>query len=282
MRTISPLEPIDYLVIGHITRDLQPDGSLIGGTAAFSGLTARALGLRVGIVTSWGTEMPLGPLAEIPISNLPADNSTTFENLHSPDGRVQIIRSVASRLDLHLIPETWRNAPIVHLGPVAQEVEPSLVRYFPASFIGLTPQGWLRAWNNDGVVYQTEWPEAPFMLSQAGAMVLSIEDVDGDESRIEEMASYCRVLAVTEAAEGARLYWNGDVRRFRSPALKEVDPTGAGDIFAAAFFTRLYSTRDPWEAARFATYLSSFSVTRTGLASIPTPEEIEESMVEVF
>jgi hypothetical protein len=282
MRTISPLEPIDYLVIGHITRDLQPDGSLIGGTAAFSGLTARALGLRVGIVTSWGTEIPLGPLAEIPISNLPADNSTTFENLNGPDGRIQIIHSVASRLDLHLIPETWRNAPIVHLGPVAQEVEPSLVRYFPTSFIGLTPQGWLRAWNDDGVVYQTEWPEAPFMLSQAGAMVLSIEDVGGDESRIEEMASYCRVLAVTEAAEGARLYWNGDVRRFRSPALKEVDPTGAGDIFAAAFFTRLYSTRDPWEAARFATYLSSFSVTRTGLASIPTPEEIEESMVEVF
>jgi sugar/nucleoside kinase (ribokinase family) len=90
------------------------------------------------------------------------------------------------------------------------------------------------------------------------------------------------VLAITEAAEGARLYWNGDVRRFRRTAIKEVDPTGAGDIFAAAFFTRLHSTRDPWEAARFATNLSSFSVTRTGLASIPKPEEIEESMVEVF
>jgi sugar/nucleoside kinase (ribokinase family) len=282
MRNITPLEPIDYLVIGHITRDLTEESPRIGGTVAYSGLTARALGLRVGIVTSWGEDVSHASLGDIPICNLSVDESTTFENLNTPEGRVQIIHSVASRLDLHLVPETWRSAPIVHLGPVAQEVEPGLVRYFPASMICLTPQGWLRAWNEDGTVYPTEWPEARFLLSQAGAVVLSIEDVEGDESRIEEMASYCRVLAVTEAAEGARLYWNGDVRRFRSTAIKVVDPTGAGDIFAAAFFTRLHSTRDPWEAARFATNLSSFSVTRTGLASIPKPEEIEVSMVEVF
>ena len=282
MRKITPLEPIDYLVVGHITRDLTEEGPRIGGTVAYAGLTARALGLRVGIVTSWGEEDTLGPLGDIPIANLAADKSTTFENLNAPDGRVQIIHSVASRLDLHLIPETWRSAPIVHLGPVAQEVEPGLVRYFPASLICLTPQGWLRAWDQEGSVFPTEWPEAPFLLSQAGAVVISVEDVEGDESRIEEMASHCRVLAVTEAAEGARLYWHGDVRRFRRIAIKEVDPTGAGDIFAAAFFTRLHSTRDPWEAARFATNLSSFSVTRTGLDSIPTAAEIEESMVEVF
>jgi hypothetical protein len=282
MRVITPLEPIDYLIIGHITQDLTLQGPRIGGTVAYSGLTARALGLRVGIITSWGEDLPLGPLGEIPISNLSAETSTTFENLITPAGRIQTIHSVASPLDLHLIPETWRSAPIVHLGPVAQEVEPGLVRYFPTSLIGLTPQGWLRAWNEDGVVYHSEWPEAPFLLSQAGAVALSIEDVGGDESRIEELASYCRVLAVTEAAEGARLYWNGDVRRFRPPVIKEVDSTGAGDIFAAAFFARLHSTRDPWEAARFATNLSSCSVTRSGLASIPTAEEIEESMVEVF
>lgn len=282
MRRITPLEPIDYLVVGHITQDLSPDGPRLGGTVAYAGLTARALGLRVGIVTSWGEEMPLGPLAHIPLANLRVNQSTTFENLKTPEGRVQVIHSVASPLDLHLIPETWRSAPIVHLGPVAQEVEPGLVRYFPVSLIGLTPQGWLRSWSEEGAVHPSEWPEAAFLLSQAGAVVISLEDVEGDEARIEEMATYCRVLAVTEAAEGVRLYWNGDVRRFRSPVRMEVDSTGAGDIFAAAFFTRLHNTRDPWEAARFATNLASFSVTRPGLAGIPNPAEIEESMVEVF
>ncbi len=120
------------------------------------------------------------------------------------------------------------------------------------------------------------------MLEKAGAVVISIEDVDYDEDRIDEMAASCRVLAVTENESGARLYWHGDVRRFNAPQVEVVDPVGAGDIFAAAFFVRLFTTRDPWEAARFATQLASISVTRPSLDGIPTSEEIQEHLVEVF
>jgi sugar/nucleoside kinase (ribokinase family) len=111
--------------------------------------------------------------------------------------------------------------------------------------------------------------------------VLSVDDLENDENRIDETAALCRILAVTEGRHGSRLYWNGDVRRFRPPRVKVVDETGAGDIFAACFFARLYTTRDPWEAARFATQLSAISVTRPGLAGIPTPDEIEACTVEV-
>ncbi len=279
---MTNIEPIDYLVIGHLTRDITPAGSRLGGTVAYSALTAKALGLRAGIVTSWGEELPLDPLEGIPVISFPTDVSTTFENVMTDHGRKQHIDNVAPRLDFNLIPDFWRNASIVHLGPVAQEVEPSLIRWFPSALIGLTPQGWLRSWETDGLIQHTEWPEAAFVLGQAGAVVISVEDVDNDETRIEEMASSCRILAVTEADEGSRLYWNGDVRRFRPPQVTEVDPTGAGDIFAAAFFVRLQTTRDPWEAARFATQLSAFSVSRPGLEGIPTQEEVRDSLIEVF
>jgi hypothetical protein len=282
MRNLLPYAPLDYLVIGHFTRDLTASGPVIGGTAAYSALTAQALGLRVGVVTSWGEEMPLGPLETVPISNYQSEASTTFENIYTPEGRIQVIHEVADKLDFHHIPEVWRGTPIVHIGPVAQEVEPSMLRYFPSALLGVTPQGWMRGWDASGQVFHTDWPEASFVASQAAAMVVSIEDLDGDETRIEEIASNCRVLAVTEAAEGTRLYWHGDVRRFRPPQVKEVDATGAGDVFAAAFFHRLQSTRDPWEAARFATQVAAYSVTRPGLEGIPTPDEIAESMVEVF
>jgi sugar/nucleoside kinase (ribokinase family) len=282
MQFLKPLEPIDYLVIGHLTVDLTPEGPRLGGSAAYAGLTALALGLRVGIVTSWGQEIPLGELEQIPIVNYPTDKSTTFENVPTETGRIQTLHSVAPSLDLNHVPEAWRSTPIVHLGPVAQEVTPGLIRYFPSSLIGLTPQGWLRAWDENGHVHYTDWLESSFMLGQAGAVVLSTEDVQNDETIIEDFASASRVLAVTEADEGSRLYWNGDVRRFRPAYIEEVDATGAGDIYAAAFFTRLQSTRDPWEAARFATQLSAFSVARRGLQGIPTREEIEESMIEVL
>jgi sugar/nucleoside kinase (ribokinase family) len=61
-----------------------------------------------------------------------------------------------------------------------------------------------------------------------------------------------------------------------------VDATGAGDVFAAAFFVRFFTTRDPWESARFATLVASRSVTRVGLDGIPTLREIEEFMMEIL
>ena len=282
MRSLTPLEPIDYLVIGHITKDLTSQGPRLGGTATYASLTASALGLRVGIVTSWAHDVPVDPLDGIQVANFDSDVTTTFENINTPVGRIQVVHQIAPRLEYYMIPDSWRSVPIVHLGPVAQEVDPGIVRYFGNSLIGLTPQGWLRAWDEAGHVYHTEWPEASFLLGQAGAAVLSLEDVDGSEQRIEEMATAARVLVVTEAGHGARSYWAGDVRSFSAPDVLEVDPTGAGDIFAAAFFTRLHTTRDPWEAARFATQLASYSVTRPGLEGIPTQDEIQESMVEVF
>jgi sugar/nucleoside kinase (ribokinase family) len=113
-------------------------------------------------------------------------------------------------------------------------------------------------------------------------VVISREDVNGDEELIEHMAHQTRVLAVTEAAAGAVLYWNGDRRRFRAPKVKEVDATGAGDVFAAAFFVRLLNTRDPWEATRFATLIASHSITRVGLDGIPNAREIEEAKTELL
>jgi len=119
-------------------------------------------------------------------------------------------------------------------------------------------------------------------LKQAGAIVISREDVNGDDELIEHMAHQTQLLAVTEASEGCVLYWHGDRRRFRAPEVDEVDANGAGDVFAAAFFVRLWKTRDPWEAARFATLIASRSVTRVGLEGIPTPQDVEECLMEVL
>ena len=69
MMELSVLEPIDYLLIGHLTVDLTPNGMRIGGSVTYSALLAQALGLRVGVITSWGSEIPLGPLKSVPMIN---------------------------------------------------------------------------------------------------------------------------------------------------------------------------------------------------------------------
>jgi hypothetical protein len=113
MRSLTTIDRIDYLVIGHIAQDLTPDGPMIGGTAAYAGLTAQALGLRVGVVTSWGAEIPFNQMGTLAIVNHPAQHSTTFENIYLPIGRVQTLHHQAGSLRLELIPSSWRDAPMV-------------------------------------------------------------------------------------------------------------------------------------------------------------------------
>jgi sugar/nucleoside kinase (ribokinase family) len=282
MSDLAVLEPVDYLVIGHVAHDLTPEGPRLGGTAAYSALVARALGLRVGIVTASGPETSLQALNGIPIINVESPTSTTFENIYTEHGRVQYLRAQATRINFTNVPEAWQHASIIHLGPIANEIDAILPEAFSPTLLGLTPQGWMRQWDAESRVSRMEWDNADSALVRAGAVVISREDVAGDDELIEHMAHETRILAVTEDSAGAVLYWNGDRRRFRAPAVKEVDATGAGDVFAAAFFVRLLTTRDPWEATRFATLLASQSVTRAGLDGIPTPREIEKCTLEVL
>lgn len=282
MPNLVPLAPVDYLVIGHIAHDLTPDGPRVGGTVAYSALTARALGMNVGIVTSVGPETSLEVLNDIPIISQTSPQSTTYENIYSEYGRVQYLRAQAGRIDLDQVPEPWRQASIIHLGPIADEMDSVLPDGFAPTLLGLTAQGWMRQWDAENRVSMRNWETPEPALARAHAVVVSREDMNGDDELIEHMAHQTRILAVTEGVAGCVLYWNGDRRRFLAPKVQEVDATGAGDVFATAFFVRLLHTRDPWEAARFAAILASYSVTRVGLEGIPTRREIEESLVEVL
>jgi sugar/nucleoside kinase (ribokinase family) len=282
MLELAPVQPVDYLAVGHISMDVTSNGLRLGGTVAYAALTARAFGLRVGMVTSNASDAPLQALEGIQIVSVPAAQNTAFENIRTETGRKQILHSRASPISLEHIPQVWRNASIVHLAPIAGELEANIAANFGGSLLGITPQGWMRAWDENGRVAACAWENSEQALRHAGGVVLSVEDVQRDFERVEAMSHRTRILCLTEGEAGAVLFWNGDRRRFRPPVVEEVDSTGAGDIFAAAFFVRLHATRDPWEAARFATQLAARSVTRAGLEGIPTQREIEECLMEVL
>lgn len=276
------IEPIDYLVIGHITQDVTSEGLRLGGTATYSALTAKAIGLRPGIVTCHHEDLDLTPLYGIPIISHHSEYTTTFKNINSQGKRTQYIQHRADPVELWMVPETWKQTPIVHFGPVAQEIPVTMIGQFNNPVIGLTPQGWFRSWDTEGKIHFTEWPESALALEKATAAILSIEDVGGDQMIIDDMLSSIRILALTEASSGSRLYWNGDIKGFKPPPTEELDPTGAGDIFATSFFIRYAQTKDPWESARFATLIAANSVTRPGLAGIPTPSEVQDYLIEVL
>jgi sugar/nucleoside kinase (ribokinase family) len=282
MRTLSTQEAVDYLIIGHIAKDMLDTGFRLGGTAIYASLTASSLGLKTGIVTSGDASLDLSVLKNIPVVMQPSSHSTTFKNIYTAEGRVQYIYHTASQLHLDMVPSAWRYPKIVHIGPIAQEVDAQLTGDFRSSLVGLTPQGWMRAWNAEGRISFDRDSLPDEVLDKTDIVILSLEDVQGNEKILEDLVLKSRILVVTEGKDGARVYWNGDVRCFRPPAVEEIDSTGAGDIFAASFFYRYLNTHNPWEAARFANQIAAISVTRPGIEGIPTREEIKEHLIEVM
>ena len=265
---------LDYLVIGHATRDLADGSFTIGGTVSYAARTARALGCRVGIVTSADPTLDLsGALDGVMLARTPAAATTTFENVYTTTGRRQVLHTLAETLTPAALPPDWR-ATIVHVGPVARECDRALANSLGDGFVGVTPQGWMRRWDRAGRVNSSRWENAEPWLARADGVVLSEEDVAGADALIARYAAQTRVLVVTQGAAGCTIYAEGCVRHFPAPVVDEMDPTGAGDIFATAFFVWLQRSGDPWLAARLANCVAASSVTRTGLASTPTPEEI--------
>jgi sugar/nucleoside kinase (ribokinase family) len=265
----------DYLVIGHITKDLYNGAYQIGGTATYSALTARSLGYHAGIVSSNGPDIDLSPLpSDVLVQLRPCAASTTFENIYHDGHRRQQIGARAALLRGSDVPDQWRSSPIVHFGPVAQEVDEAIAAYLSGALLGLTPQGWMRRWDEDGIVHPAPWEPSDALLARADALILSREDVGNEAARIERYAERARLLVLTAGWKGATVYYQGQVRAFAAPRVEEVDPTGAGDIFAAAFLVSLYECGEPFRAACFANCVAAHSVERRGMASIPTGREI--------
>ena len=282
MSKLTTLKPIDYLLIGNITADLQNDGSSkLGGTASFSGLTSRHLGHVVGVVSSHAEDSDIASLVSLQVHNARPGPTTCFQNITTAHGRQQYCYQQGLVLRPEDIPSEWRDAQIVHLGPVANEIDPGLFDAFPESLLCCTPQGLLRQIAADGMVSFRDLDRKEELVPKADVVVLSLEDLQGDEHLVSEYVRLCKLLVVTENKDGARVYWNGEYRHFHAPLRESVDETGAGDIFAACFFHRFNEVGDAWEAARFAVELAANSVTRFYLESVPTSEEIEQAKKRV-
>lgn len=268
------------MAIGHVTKDLLPDGGYsIGGTATYASLTAQRLGVKVGVLTSVPTDLDLSQaLRGIEVHSVPSALATTFENIYQGHTRRQFVHGLASPLQPAHLPAAWRGAPIVLLCPLVGELGLDWLGVFPKSLVGVTPQGWMRQWDEQGLVRHRAWSEAQQILAGVDVLVFSEEDVARDTALIREYSRLVRIAVVTRGWQGATVFWNGNPRQFPAYRAREVDQTGAGDVFAAAFLIRLRETGDPYLAAPFANCAASFAIEGPGTTTIPTREQVEERL----
>jgi sugar/nucleoside kinase (ribokinase family) len=254
----------------------MPQGRILGGTVSYAARTVHAFGLRAAALTSTAPGEPLldelRPYAEI--LSIPAESTSTFENIYTPEGRVQYVRSVASRLKPADVPQDWLLTPLVHLAPLTDEVDPQIAHRFPNSRIMLTLQGWLRRWDKDGRVQFKRWHDAD-VLRSIDIVVFSEEDILEAPDLEAEFAATVEHLFVTRAERGGTYYHHGKPMEYDTPQVEVIQPTGAGDVFAAALLCGLHEfDGDMQLAVKVASRLGAICVTRSGIDGTPTPEEV--------
>ncbi len=262
---------IEYLAIGNVARDVVPGGYKPGGTAVYAARLAQALGLSTAVVTSTRPDYDLSHiLPHTLLHNVPAQADTIFDNNYDGNQRTQTVQSVAETIRATDIPAAWHTAEIVHFGPIANEIEPAVIELFDRNeqIVGLTPQGWMRRWDDHGRVYAQPFPAAEYLLRRATLVVISEEDLL-DQEMLTHYRAGADILVMTQSAAGCRVFTKEhDGQQITAVAQHPTDPTGAGDIFAAALFIRYAQNgHNILEAAAYANQLAAYSVTQTSLAA---------------
>lgn len=269
------LPAIDYLLVGHVALDVDGSQTRLGGTVSYAGLTAQHMGRQVGIVTRCQPDLDCSPLeAAARVHRLDSHITTTFENRYASGQRQQLAHQVSEPMGLDDIPKQWHNADIVHLAPIMNELDPGLMAEFSGRFIGATAQGWLRTRDQQGQVHRADWDRLKPFLPDADAIIVSQEDLNGDLDQAHEMARFCRLVVVTQGMLGATVFWCRKRKHIPAPPAEQCDPTGAGDIFAAVFFTKMAGGVSAWKAAEFANRAAAGSVERFGLDGVPSAEQL--------
>ncbi len=269
------------LTVGNPVLDVAPSGLRPGGTAVYATATVRALGLPAAWVGAIAThDLPLfGALAE-GATVAPIASTVRFQNTYTPLGREQRVQGRPAPLLPEIVAAAFRPGDLVLVGPILGEAPPATVAVLPERHIaGICLQGYLRTVAAGGLVVPRDsnrgLPDLP--CAHLATCFLSTEDLPCwplERTVRDLLGRYARVV-VTNGPHGATCYHARGSRFVPAFPTVERDPTGAGDVFAAAFCIRLAETGDDDEALAFAATAASFAVEGEGTSSLAGRDAIE-------
>lgn len=302
----------NFLLIGHITRDIAPNGIFIpGGPVTYVGKTLADRGMNVTILTQAAHNDPLLDYIRgfnmnvINMSSADNEKTTTYTNMYDElQNRTQYVSEVAPSFTHKQLPNILEHAEGKRtlILPVANEI-PALF-YEPLSTSAeqliTAPQGSLRRWTDNGKVYHEPFSEEFInALSFADIITLSEEDIEGfDEvSTNKILFQENGTVFLTNGRDGARMFTHNeeiDIPPFQldyETEEKNGFPTGNGDHWTA--ITALESPSpfdqytDPsqyrenmYTAAVKASFLTALKIMKRegvedGIGSIRSLDEIE-------
>jgi sugar/nucleoside kinase (ribokinase family) len=285
----------DVCVVGHVTKDLiRVHGmtkQMPGGTAYYSGMALRSLGLNVAVITKVAArdeQTVLEPLARSGVHIFVGHSrfTTTFENTYTSQDlsdRIERIRAVGDPF----IPEDLGkiSASAFHLGPLTPaEMRPEFIEEVGrlSGLVSLDAQGFVRGIEGEAVVPQ-KWRSKEQVLvhvdmlkadDREATLITGDREVRRAGQRLRDFGP--AEVIITTGSSGSLIFVNNETYPISSfPVASRVDPTGCGDTYMAGYIAHRLRSIDFEEAGKFAARLASAKLQIFGaLTSDQVPEQL--------
>jgi sugar/nucleoside kinase (ribokinase family) len=297
----------DVIMVGTILNEIvrfptKDIGPVLGSPAAYGSVALARLGMKTGIVTKIGADMPnelLGPFREagVDIRGMHVGEATTIDYLVYDEKGNKTLQYVREAPPLYVsdIPDEYLSASVIHICPMNYEVPLETVQSLRKLGVRLSVDlgGYGGATSVEHPIDNEKKRKVVFELMRNFDIIrASVEDcrhIFGERDRLEEYAideflgSGASVAVVTLGEKGvvARSKEDGAHRIPAYPA-HAIDPTGAGDVFSAGFLAEFVRTGDLRGAILFGSAVSSIVVERTGgvlPSRMPTNMEVHDRVV---
>jgi sugar/nucleoside kinase (ribokinase family) len=272
---------ISNIAIGVIKTRSKEEVDFGGG--AYSCITAKKLGWNSTILTRGNDKIGkwVKKLENIGIKVLlQQDKSyTSFYNDYTSGTRVQKLLGKTSKINFDL--NVTFDA--IHINPLFKEVDMQLIEKAKKTckLVSLDVQGLVRQ-EKDSFVFgkflenRKDWLKNVDILKVGEEEAKFVSEEKDYESICKDLQSLGpKIVALTLGEEGSLILAK---EFYHIPAFSTnvIDPTGAGDVYAAAFLIKYFETNNVKEAGLFASATASFVIEDFGSKNIQSREKVEE------
>jgi len=286
------MDKVDVVVIGHVIKETikfpeRTIGPILGSPAAYSSVAAARLGVKAGITTRVGKDIPqdlLKPLFEagVDTAGLKVEGEDTTTNLllydASGNKRFRYLKKAPDIL-FNDIPRSYLAAPIFYICPINYEVSLETIRYIHSldKIVAMDLGGWGGAASTTHPKGEKDYHILKKLMKYLRIVKASIEDCrylfhsrDIPANEIPHLfVEWGAKIGIVTLGENGSIVANKK-KELRVPAFSGnvIDCTGAGDVYSAGFLAEYLRTKNVEKSALFASATSSLVIEDSGGVSV--------------
>ena len=239
-----------FTIAGHVAIDRvindEEEHTQLGGPPCFAAVLGKSLGFPVETVTKIGFDLPdslVSAIKSLGINDQKRSESPTtrFVLDYRRDPRSLKVAAICEPIQFSEI----RDAERLLLCPIAGEINDELIDGLDLGFLGLDPQGLVRAVKPDHSVMPKKWYNSDILSkinlfktsSNEHHLITGTSDIRQSLQRL--IRDGVEIAVITDGKNGSFVMTDSEYLRVPIYSVDLVDSTGAGDVFFAGLASHL-------------------------------------------